>query len=159
MRIDDRLFGALVCLLGIAVLWHSAGFPAVAGQFYGPAMFPTLIGWGFVIGGGVLTGAGLRKSGFAGTWLAFPDWRGSRRGLAGVALMGASIGAFIFVGDRVGFQLLAFATLTLMYLTAGRSLVRSVATGLVVTLGLDLLFSKLLRVPLPSGWLAELPWW
>ena len=36
MRIDDRLFGALVCLLGIAVLWHSAGFPAVAGQFYGP---------------------------------------------------------------------------------------------------------------------------
>jgi len=159
MRIDDRLFGALICLLGIAVLRHSAGFPAVAGQFYGPAMFPTLIGWGFVIGGGVLCGAGLRKSGLAGTWLAFPDWRGSRRGLAGVALMAASILAFIYAGDRVGFQILAFVTMTLMYLTAGRGVVRSVATGFVVTLCLDLLFSRLLRVPLPTGWLADLPWW
>ena len=79
MQIDDRLVGVLICVLGIAVLWNSAGFPAVAGQFYGPAMFPTIIGWGFVAGGLSLLGSGLRKAGLDGFAIGFPDWRKSPR--------------------------------------------------------------------------------
>ena len=45
-----------------------------------------------------------------------------------------------------------------MYLTAGRSILRSLVTALLVTLAFDLLFSKLLRVPLPTGWLTNYYW-
>lgn len=158
MRIDDRLFGVLICLLGIVVVRHSAGFPGVPGQYYGPALFPTVIGWGFIGCGLVLLGAGLRRAGLRGPLLAFPDWLGSPRGLLGVGLTLCAILAFVQFGDLVGFQILAFATLTLLYLTAGRSVVRAVGAALVVTILMDLLFGRLLRVPLPPGWLADLSW-
>lgn len=158
MRIDDRLFGALIFLLGVLTLWYSAGFPGVAKQFYGPAMFPTVIGWGFVATGIMLAAAGFRRADKPASLLAFPDWRGSRRGVTSVLLMLASIPAFVYLGDTVGFQILAFATLALMYLAAGRTIVTSLAVALAVTLALDLLFRKLLRVPLPGGLLADLPW-
>lgn len=159
MRIDDRLFGALICLLGIVVIRHSASFPGIPGQYYGPALFPTVIGAGFVGCGLLLLGAGLRRAGLRTTLLSFPDWRGSPRGLVGVAVMLASIVAFVLAGDIVGFQVLAFSTLALLYLAAGRSIVRSVGAALVVTVFMELLFGKLLRVPLPRGLLSDLPWW
>ena len=159
MRIDDRLFGALVCLLGIAILWHSSGFPEVGAQYYGPAMFPYIIGGGFVVSGGWLLASGLQKSRAHGGLMSFPDWRGPPRRLAGVALMLVSILAFIFLGDRIGFQILSFATLIAMYVVAGRRLLQAAAIALVVTLCLDLLFTRLLRVPLPSGLLRDILWW
>jgi putative tricarboxylic transport membrane protein len=158
VRIDDRLFGVLACVLGIAVIRHSAGFPGVPGQYYGAALFPTVIGWGFVACGLVLLGAGLRRAGLSGAMMAFPDWIGSLRGLLGVAVMLGAIVAFALLGDLVGFQILAFATLTLLYLIAGRSVVRSIGAALVVTIFMELLFGKLLRVPLPRGLLTDLPW-
>ena len=158
MRIDDRLFGLLICVLGIAIIRHSAGFPGISGQYYGPAFLPTVIGWGLIACGLVLLGAGLRRAGLRGAMLAFPDWVGSPRGLLGVAVMLGAIVAFVLLGDRIGFQILAFATLILLYLTAGRSLVRSVVAALGVTIVMELLFGKLLRVPLPRGLLTELPW-
>jgi putative tricarboxylic transport membrane protein len=159
VRIDDRLLGVLFCLLGIAVVRYSAGFPGIPGQYYGPALFPSVIGWGFIACGAVMLGAGLRRTGLRGTLLAFPDWRASPRGLLGVAVMLAAIAAFVLLGDRIGFQILAFATLALLYAIAGRGLARSIVTALAVTVLMELLFGKLLRVPLPRGLLADLPWW
>lgn len=182
MRIDDRVLGMLFCLLGIVVVVHSAGFPGVPGHFYGPAMFPTLIGAGFAVCGLLLFGAGLRKAGAGGSgtgggsgtdggsgdeatagtrgaWFAFPDWRGSPRALAGVALTLGAIVAFALFGDRIGFPVLAFVTLTLLYLTAGRGLLRSAGAALVVAVLMSVLFGKVLRVPLPPGLLVDLPWW
>jgi len=158
MRIDDRLFGALICLLGIVVVRHSAGFPGIPGQYYGPALFPTVIGWGFVACGLVMAGAGLRRAGLRGALLAFPDWFASPRGLMSVAVMLGAIAAFVRLGDLIGFQILSFATLSLLYLIAGRSLARSVGAALLVTVLMELLFGKLLRVPLPRGLLTDIPW-
>ena len=158
MRIDDRLFGVLICLLGIFTLWYSAGFPPVAKQFYGPAMFPTVIGWAFVASGLVLVVSAFRKAQKVEGLIAFPDWRGAPRGVASVVLMLVSIPAFVYLGDVVGFQVLAFVTLALMYIAAGRGIATSLAVALLVTVALDLLFRKLLRVPLPGGLLADMPW-
>lgn len=159
MRIDDRLFGALICLLGIAILWHSSGFPKVGDHYYGPAMFPSIIGVGFVVSGGWLLVAGLQKSLAPTGLVSFPDWRGPPRRLVGVALMLVSILAFVYLGDAVGFQVLAFATLVAMYLAAGRRVLQSAFIAFIVTLCLDLLFTRLLRVPLPSGLLRDVLWW
>ena len=159
MRIDDRLFGALLCLLGIAILWHSSGFPEAGAQYYGPAMFPTIIGACFVASGGWLLASGLQKSRALTGLMSFPDWRGPPRRLASVALMLVSIPAFVYLGNSIGFQVLSFATLLAMYVVAGRRLLQSAAIALIVTLCLDLLFTRLLRVPLPSGLLRDILWW
>lgn len=159
MRIGDALLGALFCLLGIGVLWHSAGFTGVSKQFYGPSLFPSIIGWGFVATGISLAVAAIRRSEVFTGLLSFPDWRGSPRGVVGVALMLLAVLAFIYFGDLIGFHLLAFATLTLLYRTAGRSVLQSIGIAFAVTLCFELLFSKLLRVPLPNGLLTGFPWW
>lgn len=159
MRIDDRLFGVLICLLGVAILWHSAGFPSVGEQYYGPAMFPSVIGGSFVVSGAWLFASGLQKSRALSGLMSFPDWRGPARRVASVALMLVSILGFIYLGDRIGFQILSFATLVALYVTAGRRLLQSVGIALIVTLCLDLLFTRLLRVPLPSGLLRDVLWW
>jgi putative tricarboxylic transport membrane protein len=160
MRIDDRIFGLLVCLLGAGVLWYSAGFPDVAGQYYGPAMFPSIIGWGFVITGILLSGAAFRRPRAQGVpIISFPDWRGSSRGVARVGLMLASILAFAWLGEPIGFQILAFASLVLLNLSAGYGILKSIAVAFGVTLCFDLLFSQLLKVPLPRGLLTEFPLW
>lgn len=159
MSIDDRLFGALICLLGIGVLWYASGFPEVAGQYYGPAMFPSVIGWSFVLSGVWLFAGGFRKSVSLSGVISFPDWHGPPRGLVSVALMLVSIPAFVYLGDSLGFQVLSFVTMVLLYVTAGRSILKSVAIAFLITLAVDLLFSKLLRVPLPSGLLTDFFWW
>jgi len=159
VRIDDRLFGVLVCLLGVATLWYSSDFPGVAKQFYGPALFPTIIGWGFVVCGIFLVGSAMRRSRTAAGLISFADWRGTPRGLASVVLMLASILAFIYLGDLIGFQILSFVTLVALYMAAGRKVLKAAAIALIVTLVLDLLFRKLLRVPLPDGLLAGFPLW
>jgi putative tricarboxylic transport membrane protein len=159
MRIDDRLFGVLICLLGIAILWISSGFPRVGEHFYGPAMFPSIIGWGFVVTGLLLSATTLRRPASFSGLISFPDWHGSPRGLASVVLMLVAIPAFIYLGDWIGFQILAFTTLFLLYLAAGRGVLVSAAIAFGVTLAFYLLFNKLLRVPLPNGVFTNFSWW
>lgn len=155
MRVNDVLFGALIALLGIGALWYARGLPDVPGHFYGPSLFPSIIGWGFVASGALLAGAALRRGGAFSGLIAFPDWRGSPRGLLQVALMVAAILVFIRFGDWLGFRLFAVATLASMYLAAGRGLLQSGAIALIVTLVLHFLFVNLLSVPLPAGVLAD----
>ena len=51
MRINDAVIGAVLVLFALAMMWHTRTFPAMPGQDYGPALFPVLIGIGFLITG------------------------------------------------------------------------------------------------------------
>ena len=48
MKFNDAIFGAVLLILGIAVLVHVPSFPQMAGQKVGPALFPGLIAAGLV---------------------------------------------------------------------------------------------------------------
>lgn len=155
MRIGDLLFGIVVALLGAAVLGYAAGLPPVPGHHYGPGLFPTIIGWGFVGCGTMLALAGWKRGERPAGQLAFPDWRGTPRGLVLVGLMAVAMLVFVLFGDLIGFRLFAFVTLAAMYLVGGRGLGFSLVVAALVSLGLNALFVNLLGVPLPVG---ELPW-
>ncbi|MEI2417043.1 tripartite tricarboxylate transporter TctB family protein [Orrella sp. JC864] len=160
MRVGDAVLGLMSLLLGALVLWHVRGFPEVPGHYFGPGLFPSAIAAGFVLAGVLLMVRGARRR------RAAPDPDGQpaaartgAHGMAGAALAVGAILAFIFLGETVGFQLLALATLSAFYLWAGRRWLEILLLPLLLTLALDLLFGRLLRVPLPAGWLSGHLFW
>lgn len=158
MRLSDTLLGLLAGVFGVAILWHISSYPEIPGHYYGPAMFPSIVGWGFILCAGLLLIRVVRQGAWRQVPLSFPDWRGNGKGaLAAIAVL-LSIQAFVYFGDFVGFQLISVAVMAMLLLWAGRGVMFSVGLAVVITLVLDALFSKLLRVPLPTGFLSQF-WW
>ena len=143
-------------LFALAMIWYTRTFPAMPGQHYGPALFPVLIGIGFLLTGAILIVSGLARlrteplfSG--GAWL-----RSGPHLINFVAIVGGLL-LYILISDRLGFiptaLLLLFGWLLLF--RGGRP-ISSLAIALAVTLAVDYLFSELLLVPLPLGVLQPL---
>jgi putative tricarboxylic transport membrane protein len=156
VRINDAVIGAVLVLFALAMIWHTRTFPAMPGQDYGPAVFPVLIGIGFLITGLILIVSGLRRRRteplFAGG-----EWLRSRRHVLGFLAVLGGLVAYILVSDWLGFiptaLLLLFGWLVLF--RNGKP-VSSLVIALAVTLVVNYAFSELLLVPLPLGLLQSL---
>lgn len=151
MRIHDALAGALLAALGGAVIWYVAGFPRVAGQIYGPDLFPRLIGIGLVLFGAGLVLRGARAAGGLPALLDLPSNGEIRRGLLATLYIVSSVLAVVFLAERLGSQILVFAILISGLLAVYRRPVLSLTLAVGLTVAFDLIFRVLLRVPLPSG--------
>lgn len=156
MRINDAVIGAVLVLFALAMMWHTRTFPAMPGQDYGPAVFPVLIGIGFLITGLILVVSGLRRQKTEG-WFTGGEWLRSRTHVARfVAVLGGLI-VYILVSGWLGFiptaLLLLFGWLVLF--RDGKP-VSSLVIALAVTLVVHYAFSQLLLVPLPLGILQPL---
>jgi putative tricarboxylic transport membrane protein len=156
VRINDAVIGAVLVLFALAMMWHTRTFPAMPGQDYGPAVFPVLIGIGFLITGLILIVSGLRRRATA-PWFAGGEWLRSRTHVARfVAVLGGLI-LYILVSGWLGFiptaLLLLFGWLVLF--RDGKP-VSSLVIALAVTLVVHYAFSQLLLVPLPLGILQPL---
>ena len=156
MRINDAVIGAVLVLFALAMMWHTRTFPAMPGQDYGPAVFPVLIGIGFLITGLILIVGGLRRQKTEG-WFPGGEWLRSRTHVARfVAVLGGLI-VYILVSGWLGFiptaLLLLFGWLVLF--RDGKP-VSSLVIALAVTLVVHYAFSQLLLVPLPLGILQPL---
>ena len=156
MRLNDTLSGLLLVIFGIAVAIAAAAFPESGGQMIGPGMFPSIIGVGMTLSGGVLAWSG-RKVRDA-RWLSFEEWVAEPRMALNAALV---VGALIFYAlavDTMGFFVTAFVFLAVLFLAFGVSRRWIAPLAVAVTLGLHFAFYSLLRVPLPWGWLESLAW-
>ena len=156
MRINDAVIGAVLVLFALVMIWHTRTFPAMPGQDYGPAVFPVLIGIGFLITGLILIVSGVRRR-RTEPWFAGGEWLRSRRHVLGfIAVLGGLV-AYILVSDWLGFiptaLLLLFGWLVLF--RNGKP-VSSLVIALAVTLVVNYAFSQLLLVPLPLGLLQSL---
>jgi putative tricarboxylic transport membrane protein len=158
VRLSDTILGLLVGAFGVAILWHIASYPTIPGHYYGPAMFPAIVGWGFILFGGMLLLRSIRQAAWRKPLLDWQTWRNNGRGALAALFVLASIQAYIYLGDLIGFQILGFLIMAVLFLWAGRTLVFSIGLAVFVTVLLDALFSKLLRVPLPTGVLSQF-WW
>ena len=156
MRINDAVIGAVLVLFALAMIWHTRTFPAMPGQDYGPAVFPVLIGTGFLITGLILIASGLRRRATE-PWFAGGDWLRSRRHQARFLAVIGGLVAYILVAGWLGFiptaLLLLFGWLVLF--RNGKP-VSSLVIALAVTLVVNYAFSQLLLVPLPLGLLQAL---
>jgi putative tricarboxylic transport membrane protein len=156
VRINDAVIGAVLVLFALAMMWHTRTFPAMPGQDYGPAVFPVLIGIGFLITGLILIVSGLRRR-KTEPWFAGGEWLRSPRHVARfVAVIGGLV-AYILVSDWLGFIPTALLLLFgwLMLFRDGKP-VSSLVIALSVTLVVHYAFSQLLLVPLPLGILQPL---
>ena len=157
MKLNDAISGLVVLFGGLAIILQARSFQPTHGQAYGPDLFPTMIGTGFVLAGIGLVIGGWRARHATG-WVDFEGVQASR--VLDAALVLIVITAFILFADWLGFVLTGgLGTWLLMArFRGGHWLSSLVITGAVV-LAIDWSFRTMLLVPLPLGrLLPSLPW-
>jgi putative tricarboxylic transport membrane protein len=161
MKLNDSVWGALIILLGAAILYHIRTFPTIPGQDYGPALFPGVIAVGLLV-----CGAGLVMKGVAArrhragdaAWISFDAWTRSRRHVIAFAVaIGVNV-FYILLADTLGFIVTAVIYLSALFAVFGVRLRWVLPLAVVVTLAIHYAFYKLLHVPLPWGVLQRVAW-
>jgi len=154
MKANDAVVGAVLLVLGLAVLLHVPAFPPIPGQKVGPGLFPGLVAAGLVVCALLLIVSGLRDRART-PWLASGEWTRSPRHVVAFLVTIAGTVAYVLLADRVGFLLVAPLFLLALFLAYGVPRNVAIVTALVVTLVIHFAFYKLLRVPLPWGVLTR----
>lgn len=152
MRVNDAITGVVLIVFALAMIGYAqATFPSMPGQDYGPALFPTLIGVGFMLCGVILIAGGVARRQAAPWFVGSEGFRSPHH----LACFGAVVGgllAYILISDWLGFIPTALILLTgwLVVFRGGRW-GSSFVIALVVTLVVDYAFTEFLLVPLPLG--------
>ena len=148
MRFNDAVIGLTLIIFGVVVLLHTRGFPTLEEGYPGPSLFPNVLAILFIIAGIVLSLQGVRK----GKPLIEMDRQvfGGRL-LVNILSVLAVILFYIFLSDTLGFLALSFILLFLMMKWLKATSLWSLVMAGGVTLGIYLLFAKVLLVPLPWG--------
>lgn len=153
MQRTDRLVGIGLALLALAVLWSARAFPDVPGQKLGAAFLPMLVGAGLLLCALGLIVRSLRGRAYAD---AAPRAAPGSEHFGSALVIVASVIGYLLLSERVGFLLVAPLCLLLGFRAFrvgwGRALLWAIGGTLVVHLA----FYKLLRVPLPWGWIPPL---
>jgi putative tricarboxylic transport membrane protein len=150
VKINDAIFGALLLVLGLAILLHVQGFPKIPGQNVGPALFPGSVAGALVVCALLLIVSGVRSRPQAPWFEALPWLRSSRHIAAFAAVVGSTI-LYILFANRIGFVIVAPLALLVMFVAFGVRPVVAAIVAVVGTLVIWYAFYKLLRVPLPWG--------
>lgn len=161
MKFNDAVWGALLLLLGGALLVHVQGFPGMSGQKIGPALFPGVLAVGLGVCGLLLVVRGLRARAGAredAAWLTRPEWSRSPPQVLAFATLVAVNLLYLFAVDRLGFVISGTVYLAALMGVLRVSPARVVPLALVLTLVIHFCFYKLLRVPLPWGVLQSVAW-
>lgn len=166
MQLSDRVTGLALVALGGACAYGGWLLPPVPGQEIGPDVFPLVIGIGLVICGAMIA-FGIGHS-FEEEVRIEPDpgappgageaaepvtWA---RGLMALVPPGLLL-FYVFAVDRLGFFLTAAVMVCVAALALGARLRLAVPLAILAPVFVHLVFSELLRVPLPQG-LIPLPW-
>jgi len=148
----DIFFGIIFAILGAGIFLHAMTFPNLKGGYPGPGLFPQLLGILLVLSGvGIAINAALKR--------AFPHLRAlfvpPHREKINALLVVLAVILYILLVDTVGFIPMAMLIMLGLMWRTGVSLRWSLVVGIGVTLGIYLLFQRILHVPLPSGILLK----
>ena len=162
MRLPDRVTGLFLVGLGAAAAYGGWQLPPVPGQPVGPNVFPLVIGTGLALCG-LAIAFGIGHSfeeeedliAVAGEQANKPP-PGKLSGLR-VLLPPALLLFYVAVADRLGFIITAGLIVFVTSTALGARWKLSLPLAVLAPIGVHLIFSKLLRVPLPAG-LLPMPW-
>ena len=169
MQLSDRVTGLFMVALGGVAAYGGSRLSPVPGQQIGPNVFPLVVGIGLAICGGMIAcgigrhyeeeaEADLAKiSGQIATGAGAVDapsawWHGLKALVPPALLL-----FYVLAVDRLGFLPTAAVMVLITSLALGGRLRLAIPMAIGAPLLVNLIFSKLLRVPLPSG-LLPLPW-
>ncbi len=148
MQRSDRWVGVGLAALALAVLWTAREFPQVPGQKLGAAFLPMIIGAGLLLCGLALVARSFRASAYP----AKPPTQVREHYGSAAVIIGAVL-AYIFVAERVGFLIIAPLCVLPVFLVLRVRWWVALLWTLGGTVVVHLAFYKLLRVPLPWGWI------
>jgi putative tricarboxylic transport membrane protein len=165
MQLSARITGLFLIALGGLAAYGGSRLSPVPGQQVGPDVFPMVIGTGLCLCGGLIAlGVGHSFEDEAEADLAahsdhaesVPRRGGRWRGLMALIPPGLLL-FYVLTVDRLGFALTAGLMVLTAAIALGGRLRLAIQLAIVAPIIVHLLFSKLLRVPLPPG-LLPLPW-
>ncbi len=158
MKFSDAALALLVGILGAAIIIEASSFPEMAGMAYGPEFFPTLLGIGFLICAAFLAISAVRAAtaGKQSQFVQLPAWFGDKWAVLRVLTMLAVVIFFVVAADSLGFLLTTGigALVSLSVLRASKIQIASITVAF--PLAAHLVFSSVLRVPLPRGIIEKL---
>jgi putative tricarboxylic transport membrane protein len=165
MHLSDRVTGSTLIVLGSLAIYGASRLPPMPGQDIGPSVFPTVIGAGLALCGAMIAfGIGRSYEDEAEAELAAHQDPRQRiepaqsrfhglRALIPIALLLF----YVVAADLVGFVPIAAIIIATMALSLGANWKHALPLALIMPPVVHLLFSKLLRVPLPIG-ILPMPW-
>ncbi|KQW18511.1 tripartite tricarboxylate transporter TctB [Afipia sp. Root123D2] len=164
MRLSDKVTGLFIAGLGCAAAYGGSLLPPVPGQEVGPNVFPMVIGLGLAACGTMIAlGIGHKFEEDAEAELLAiegpppePETKSPFAGLR-VLIPPALLVFYVLAVDRLGFLLTAAIMAFTIAKTLGARLQLAIPVALLAPIGGYLIFAKLLRVPLPDGFLP-MPW-
>lgn len=148
MRFSDKAIGLVLVLFGMSVLTYTRTFPSLDTGHPGPGFFPNVLAGLLMIAGIGLIVQGARR----GERLLKFDVTGiTGSGLINILIVFGAVLFYIYLSDFLGFQITSFILLfgLLKWLRVVTAWSLAMACG--VTLGIYVLFAKMLLVPLPWG--------
>lgn len=161
MHLPDRVTGLFLVGLGAAAAYGGWKLPPVPGQPVGPNVFPLVIGVGLALCGLAIAfeiGHSFEEEEeivpFEGG--AAPAPRGKLYGLRAL-LPPALLLFYVLAADRLGFIVTAALIVLATSTALGARWKLSLPLTVLAPIAIHLIFSKLLRVPLPIG-LLPMPW-
>jgi putative tricarboxylic transport membrane protein len=161
VKFNDAVWGAALLAFAVALLWHVQAFPNIPGQRVGPSAMPSALGIGLGLCGAILLVRGLRaRTGASGgtAWVALPAWFVSRPQVIAFAVLVAVNLLYLLAVERIGFVIVGSVYLSALMAVLRVRLGRALLIGIVMTLLIHYAFYKLLKVPLPWGWLQSVAW-
>jgi putative tricarboxylic transport membrane protein len=156
VKINDAVMGALLLILASAIGIYVSGFPGMSGQRYGAALFPGMIAAGLAACGALLLARGVREKAPA---FEFAPWTREATLVANFALVCGALLFYVFAVETLGFMVTGFLLLLALFLKLGVRPLTSIVVAPVAVLVIQLLFYKLLKVPLPWGILDFMAGW
>jgi len=163
VKVNDAISGAVLVVFAVAEIAYTRTFPSLHGQSYGPDLFPTLIGIGLAGCGVLLIIRGLlsrRDPSLANSskWIDSSNIAMSKHARFNALLIILFLFLYIFFSDVIGFIPLSLCTISFLLYRLGSSIAVSIIIAIVATAVIQLLFAKILLVPLPAGLLQGLVW-
>lgn len=157
MRINDAILGIIIIILSSLVIFESRSFPALPGVPYGPGLFPTIIACFMIVGGVILIFKGIKKLPITG-WYELEEWARKRNTYFTLGIIFSVLLFYILFSEKLGFILTSILILSSMLLwTRGRKqFLSSVCISVFFSLIIFILFGKLMRIPLPIGFMQGL---
>jgi putative tricarboxylic transport membrane protein len=163
MLLSDKVTGGVVAILGGLAVAYGSQLPPVPGQQVGPSAFPMVVGAGLVLCGSLIVfgigrhfeevaEADVASHATAEELVPVPAWRNW------LALLPPALLAFYaLVSESLGFLPTTAIMVLLCSLAFGAKPKLAVPLAIIAPFMINLIFLKLLRVPLPGGMLP-FPW-
>lgn len=163
MQLSDRLTGGVLAALGSVAFFYGSKLPPVPGQQVGPSAFPMVVGTGLVICGALIVlGIGRHFEEVAEAEVVshsapemlepLPAWRNW------LALLPPALVLFYaLASEPLGFLPTAAIMVGAASFAFGAKPKLAIPMAIVAPVVINLIFLKLLRVPLPGG-LLPFPW-